>query len=115
MRKKLRAGYYYHIYNRGNNGQNLFRDKINYNFFLQRYGQYCYPVLDTYAYCLMNNHFHLLVRVRRPKEIKTCIANRNSDRNLGDKLIRKEWSPKLVSQQLGHVFNSYTQAFNKKI
>lgn len=23
-----------------------------------------YPMVDTYAYCLMPNHFHLMVRVR---------------------------------------------------
>lgn len=33
----LEKGYYYHIFNRGNNGENFFRDEINYQFFLEKY------------------------------------------------------------------------------
>ncbi len=55
---------YYHIYNRGNNGENLFYKKENYFYFLKRYNYYLNDYLDTFAYCLLPNHFHLLVRVK---------------------------------------------------
>lgn len=58
----LLSGQYYHIYNRGNNGENLFREERNYAYFFKLYIHYIYPIADTYAYCLMRNHFHLLVR-----------------------------------------------------
>lgn len=114
MRPLLKAGYYYHIYNRGNNGENIFKESTNYNFFLQRYSKYCYPVLDTYAYCQLKNHFHLLVRIRNPTEVERLIEDEKIDEKVHKRLSKKGWSPQLVSQQLGHLFNSYTQAFNKK-
>ena len=65
----LVAGEYYHVYNRGNNRQDVFFERENYLFFLRRVRKYL--VGDTQetsevwttiiAYCLMPNHFHLLV------------------------------------------------------
>jgi putative transposase len=62
-------GGYYHIYDRGANRENLFPEEHNYAYFLERYIQHILPVAETFAYCLLRNHFHLLVRVRdRPNE-----------------------------------------------
>ena len=60
----LEAGNVYHIYNRGNNSENIFKEKRNYYYFLQKYQQYCSPIFETYAYALLRNHFHLMVRVK---------------------------------------------------
>lgn len=62
--KPLKHGQIYHIYNRGNNRENLFREKRNYLHFLRLYTKYIVPVAVTYAYCLLPNHFHLLVKIR---------------------------------------------------
>ncbi len=110
----LEKGRYYHIFNRGNNRENIFIDKINYQYFLEKYAYYCYPVLDTYAYCLLKNHFHLLVRTREPKEMKKILSNEVIDEKVKERLSKNNWSSKLVSQQLSHLFNSYSQGFNKK-
>ena len=64
----LRRGTYYHIYNRGNNRENLFVENGNYTYFLERYFKYIEPVACTYAYCLMRNHFHLLIRTKAEEE-----------------------------------------------
>ncbi|MEM7017584.1 MAG: hypothetical protein AAF512_09650 [Pseudomonadota bacterium] len=61
---QLIEGQYYHLYNRGNNGENLFLEPRNYEYFLKLYARYIYPAADTFAYCLMKNHFHLLVRMK---------------------------------------------------
>lgn len=115
MYDQLEAENYYHIYNRGNNKEDLFVEAANYNFFLKKYATYCYPVLDTYAYCLLKNHFHLVARVRSQKEFETLLQKGNRiDRKTRDRLNKKDWSSSLVSQQLSHMFNGYTQAFNKK-
>ena len=46
----LQPGFYYHIYNRGNNGENIFIEERNYHYFLQLYSKYILPIAETYAY-----------------------------------------------------------------
>ncbi len=58
---KLKTQEIYHVYNRGNNRQRLFYEKENYHFFLSKVKRYLSPHCDILAYCLMPNHFHLLV------------------------------------------------------
>jgi len=64
----LEYGAYYHIYNRGNNGENIFFEERNYHHFLKLYARHVAPVADTYAYCLLRNHFHVLVRIKTVEE-----------------------------------------------
>lgn len=42
-------GHYYHIYNRANGSENLFREEANYFRFLELYEKYINPVADTFA------------------------------------------------------------------
>ena len=60
----LEFGVIYHIYNCGNNGETIFPEERNYKYFMQLYGKYIAPIADTFAYCLLRNHFHLLVRIK---------------------------------------------------
>jgi putative transposase len=57
-------GSFYHIYNRGNNKENIFFEERNYQHFLNLFDKYLSPYVDVYAYCLMPNHFHFLIRVK---------------------------------------------------
>lgn len=51
---------FYHIYNRGNNKQRIFRTDENYRFFLAKLWKYfSTDGIDLFAHCLMPNHFHL--------------------------------------------------------
>ena len=59
----------YHIYNHANGEENIFRSNENYYYFLKKYTEYIHPIAETHAYCLMPNHFHLMVRIRSEKEI----------------------------------------------
>jgi putative transposase len=65
----LLPGKYYHIYNRGNNKGNIFFNEENYRYFLDKYNQKLSGYFDTIGYCLLSNHFHLLIRVKSPDEI----------------------------------------------
>ena len=61
----FRAGEYYHVYNRGCNREPIFVRRENYLFFLTRLREYlCDSTADVFAYCLMPNHYHLLIRLR---------------------------------------------------
>lgn len=60
---------YYHIFNRGTNRENIFRQERNYEHFMRLYARYIDPIADTFAYCLLRNHFHMLVRIKAEEEI----------------------------------------------
>ena len=103
----------YHIYNHANGDENLFRRDENYYFFLQKYAHYVYPIADTYAYCLMPNHFHLMVKIRSYEELITIYKSKKKTTHLELEPIGEVELSTFVSQQFGHLFNTYTQAFNK--
>jgi len=96
----MEPGQSYHIFNHANGAENLFREEENYRFFLQQYNKYLDKVVDTYAYCLMPNHFHFLVGV--------CSENR-----LRSTFPKFETLEKLVTRQFANFFSSYTQSYNK--
>jgi len=60
---KFEKGHIYHIYNQGNNRQTLFFNRGNYSFFLNKIKTFIFPYADIIAWCLMSNHFHLMVVV----------------------------------------------------
>jgi len=81
-------GQFYHFYNRGAHRLSLFREPDNYVFVLRKVKGYCRELgLAPIAYCLMPNHYHLLVRQD------------------GEEPAR------LLSQR---VFNSYSKAYNTR-
>jgi REP element-mobilizing transposase RayT len=80
----------YHLYNRSNNKEKLFREPENYRYFMQRYAFHLGPYFDLLAYCLMPTHFHLMIQVKPGIDIR---AARNS---------------------IGRWQSSYTKAFNKR-
>lgn len=101
---------FYHVYNRGINGETLFKEERNYDYFLQRYGTFIPPVANTFAYCLLGNHFHLLIRTKTEKEISEWAKreDREQSKNLADK--DASWH---ISKQFATLFKSYALAINK--
>jgi len=61
---KFDTGNFYHVYNRSVDRKPMFQNDDNYRFFVQQYDFYLSAIVDTYAYCLLGNHFHLLIRVK---------------------------------------------------
>ncbi|MDO9577871.1 MAG: transposase [Candidatus Cloacimonadales bacterium] len=79
---------YYHIYNRGCNRLPIFFCNENYRFLIQKFIESVEKYeIEINAFCLMPNHYHLLVK-------------QNSDI--------------LISKWLKTVFNGYVQAINKQ-
>jgi len=96
--RPLKYGRLYHVYNRGVNREDLFKEDRNYEYFLRLVCKHIHPVADIYAYCLLRNHFHLLVRIRMKNEIK-----RSADTTL--------WRVP-PARQFGNCFNAYAKAIN---
>lgn len=112
----------FHIYNHANGFENVFRETENYRFFLEKYCLHISPVAETYAYCLMPNHFHLVVRIRKCEVIEELI--RNKKESLATSTLPKfqtlevfvasdDEIEKFLSKQFSNLFSSYTQSFNK--
>lgn len=98
----IKPDHFYHIYNRGINGENLFYSDENYRYFLKLYKKYISHVAETFAWCLLKNHFHLLIKIRTENEICNTFSIDSAKAN------------KKPSQQFSHFFNSYAQAINKQ-
>jgi REP element-mobilizing transposase RayT len=59
-------GALYHLLSRGNEGSDIFIDEKDRNRFLEAVGEMSQRFdIDIFAYVLMDNHYHLLVRTRR--------------------------------------------------
>ena len=93
----------YHIYNRGNNREDIFVEGRNYEHFLNLYIKYVEPVAITLAYCLLRNHFHFMVRIKSETEI-----NLWKDSQLEESKI----SNSNPSRRFSNFFNSYVKAIN---
>ena len=65
MARQLRleyAGAIYHVMNRGNRKEAIFRDDQDRERFLTTLGEACQKTgWQVHAWCLMSNHFHLVV------------------------------------------------------
>jgi len=121
---------YYHIYNHAVCKENLFIQPENYLFFLKRYAYYLNPVVDTFAYCLMPNHFHLAVRIKPENELIAYFELVGNLKKKSKSQIPKPLRfPKperfhesfegknlsvLISKQFSNLFNSYAKSFNKQ-
>ena len=86
----LKPGSYYHIYNRGNNRENIFIEERNYSYFLRLWAKHIEPIAETLVYCLMFNHFHALVHIKEGNKGNT----------------------KLPSQAFSNLFNAYARTIN---
>ena len=64
MKICMESGKFYHIYNRGNNRETIFKEVKNYYFFLQNFQNYLQNYIDIFSYCLMPNHFHFLIKIK---------------------------------------------------
>lgn len=107
----LQSESFYHIWTHANGDDNLFRCKENYIYFLDRYAHHLHPVVETYAYCLMPNHLHLMVRVKEKEQVLEFLRKKSTPTLQGFETLGG--LSKVISQQFSNLFNGYTQALNK--
>jgi putative transposase len=92
--------HFYHIFNRGNNKEIIFYNDENYAYFLKKFDHYLTNCLYVFAYCLLPNHFHFLIKVKENDAI--------ADSDGIDTLHQT------ITEQFRRFFLSYSQSINKQ-
>jgi REP element-mobilizing transposase RayT len=85
---------YYHIYNKSNPGFEIFYNDENYRYFLRKFFFHLDNFIDLYAFCLIPNHFHMLIKVKK----EFAVAKNNKSIN--------------ISKAFSNFFNSYTKSIH---
>jgi putative transposase len=105
----------YHIYNRTNNREKLFLSDENRYFFLQKYLEYMSAFLNTYCWCLLPNHFHLLAKIKAIAAIQANLESKifreltmTEKKFLNNEICTSE----LIEQSFKRFFQSYSLSFN---
>jgi REP element-mobilizing transposase RayT len=112
----LIPGHLYHIFNHSNGSELLFRERKNYYFFLKKYELYIDPIVNTYAYCLMPNHFHFLVAIKPENIIDSQLSKTSFFKSIEHARNNKRAQTiksLFISKQFANLFSSYTQSYNK--
>ena len=100
--EKLLPGKTYHIFNKAIGSDKLFVSDNDYYYFLQKIERYLLPVAYVISYCLIPNHFHLLVEIKELRSFPKGIPEQSIE------------SPEqYVSKVFSNFFNSYSKSFNK--
>ena len=96
----LTHGTFFHIYNRGNNGENLFIQERNYHYFTELWWKHISPIAETWAFCLLRNHFHAAVWIKNQEDLYPDLTGLKN--------------PKLKepSQYFSNFFNAYARGVN---
>lgn len=114
----LEAGQFYHIFNRGNNRENIFLRESNYHYFLRKYRNYLGDYVDTLAYCLLPNHFHLIIKVQEDDLLLPVVekefTRKLDGHNLDDPEERNRWLSWAISEKIRRWLMAYAKAINKQ-
>lgn len=97
---------FYHIYNRGINRQDIFFEPINYLHFIHLYTRFLTNHAGMVAYCLLRNHFHMLIRVKREEDIQVSFRTQEVNG-----VARTIPTP---SRCLSDFFNAYAKGINAR-
>jgi putative transposase len=113
------SGHIYHVYNRGNNSQTIFYTRENYLFFLEKLRVHILSHADVLAWCLMPNHFHLMILVKQVEvEISEQVASDGVSEQvtLGTEFDPMTWAHRINNQaeRITHPMNSSHRMSSKE-
>ncbi len=92
------VGHFYHVFNRGNNKENISKTEDNYVYFLNLVKKYLLSICDIYSYCLLSNYFHFIIKIKDFNELPENFKSGKTK----------------LHQLFSNLFNAYIKAINKK-
>ena len=101
----LQEGYLYHIFNRGNNGERIFYTSSNYLFFLEKIRNNILPHAEVLSWCLMPNHFHLMIKVQHQ-----VIKSKTINQSIGIMLCSYSRAINIQESRTGSLFQQHTKS-----
>ncbi|MFK7947925.1 MAG: transposase [Saprospiraceae bacterium] len=104
----------YHIYNQGNNRQQIFYKEENYIYFLRKMRKQLLPHVEFLAYCLMPNHFHWLVLTKESACLPSNSLKAGHRKSSGDSKSPDDYYIQNLSNSIAILLRSYTRAINKQ-
>ncbi len=104
---KFQPNTIYHVYNQGNNRQQVFFRDENYLFFIRKMRHFLLPYIDFLAYCLMPNHFHWLIITKESACEYLQFPTTSGESNNAEPRQR-------LSHQINILLRSYSRAINKQ-
>jgi putative transposase len=113
----IEASSFYHIICRAIEGKKLFQNDDNRIYFLNKYQELSGSFVDTYAYSLLDNHVHWLVKSKPQDEIFSMLTGmpQNELTATHKKFISQQCSfHELIEQQFNRLFIGYALALNKQ-
>jgi len=108
-RIQLEADKYFHIFNHAVGDEKFFKNDRNYQFFLDNLKDYIPPIADLLCYCLMQNHFHLVVKFHSIEELKKEFSKNGKFKETE---LTSDKISELLSKQFSNYFNKYAKSFN---
>ena len=100
----------YHVYNQGNNRKKIFLTRSNYQLFHEKMDRFICPYADILAWCLMPNHFHLMILV---KEVELFYEKKSKKFLNGSEIVNKNMCKKrALNESIGILLRSYTRIIN---
>ena len=99
----------YHVYNRTVDRKPMFKSSENYAYFIRQFDKYLSNYIKIYAYNLLGNHFHFMIKVNDLTDLTTFQKLSNLELPNEQKTTHD-----IVSHQFKKFFQSYAMAFNKE-
>ena len=99
----------YHIFCRANAFDKLYLNDENYLFFLERFKSHISGVSETFAFNLLPNHYHFIIRARSLIDIESEFRKVKNNQPF---IIENASS--FIMERFSNLSNSYTKAFNKR-
>ena len=96
----MHFGETYYVFGRTAGNEVAFNSDSDYSIFLSKYGEVIQPIASTFAYCLLPDQYHFLVRISKKDRIPVSL----------DTSQEKTF----ISKQFGRLMNSFTLEINNQ-